>query len=207
MIKVAVSQRIDVWPDRGERRDALDQALIGFLGAVGVVPVPVPNALDVEGDSEGRMVTLDDWMTVVQPDGVVLSGGNDIGSCADRDGVERALLDRAEREGIPVLGICRGMQMLGIWAGAELKRVESHVRTMHSLVGEIAGQANSFHDYALSACPQGFRVIARSEDGEIEAIGHESLPIEGWMWHPERGEIAKRDLERAKTLLFGRSGS
>ena len=40
---VAVSQRVDVYPDRNERRDALDQRLITFLSVAGFVPVPVPN--------------------------------------------------------------------------------------------------------------------------------------------------------------------
>ena len=38
----------------------------------------------------------------------------------------------------------------------------------------------------LAACPQGYRVLARSADGGIEAIQHDHLPWEGWMWHPER---------------------
>jgi putative glutamine amidotransferase len=46
-------------------------------------------------------------------------------------------------------------------------------------------------------------VIARSEDGSIEAIRHTSLLWEGWMWHPEREEtFASHDIRRLK-MLFG----
>ncbi len=102
-----------------------------------------------------------------------------------RDATERYLLSWAEKNLVPVLGICRGMQMMGVWAGGSLKRMAGQV-TRHLLQGEVVGEVNSFHDFSLSGCPLGFEVVARSEDGEIEAIRHTDLPWEGWMWHPER---------------------
>jgi len=47
---VAVSQRVDDYPDRNERRDVLDQRLIEFLLAAGYLPIPVPNSLFAERD-------------------------------------------------------------------------------------------------------------------------------------------------------------
>ena len=67
---VAVSQRVDHFPDRNEARDALDQSLAAFVVICGHVPVPVPNALGG---------AIRDWLTLVRPAAVVLSGGNDIG--------------------------------------------------------------------------------------------------------------------------------
>lgn len=190
---VAVSQRVDAFPERQEVRDALDQRMAMFIAAAGGLCVPVPNAL---GDG------LDAWLHVVQPAAVVLSGGNDLGQCAERDATERYLLDHAQTYRLPVLGICRGLQMMAHRAGVMLRPVQGHVCTRHALAGVITGTANSFHSFALCACPEGFSVLARSEDGEIEAIRHQDLPWEGWMWHPEREAVfASRDIERLKGLL------
>jgi gamma-glutamyl-gamma-aminobutyrate hydrolase PuuD len=192
---VAVSQRVDVLPERGEKRDALDQRLVAFLAISGHVPVPVPNALGG---------AIREWLAVVHPAAVVLSGGNDIGQCVERDQTESALLTYAQERLLPVLGICRGMQMLAHWSGTGLRPVRGHGKTRHRLTGVIAGEVNSYHSFSLATCPGDFEVISRSEDEEIEAIRHQSLPWEGWMWHPEREEhFAYRDIQRIKVLFGG----
>lgn len=197
---VAVTQRVDVIADRGERRDCLDQQMVRFLLDAGFLAVPVPNSMVVsESEPSG---SLQDWISGLNPTGIVLSGGNDLGSIPERDHTESQLLQWASEEKVPVLGICRGMQMMGAWAGGSLKSVVGHVRTQHDLQGEISGLANSFHNYAFADCPPGFSVLSRSEDNEIEAIWHENLPWEGWMWHPERVEIfMERDIQRLSELF------
>ncbi len=202
---VAVSQRVDHFQDRGEIRDALDQRLISFLLMTGFIPVPVPNGLykpspDCWCDHE----PLGTWLDALKPQAFVLSGGNDIGQYPERDSTENFLLEYARKHQTPLLGICRGMQMIANWAGVGLHPVCGHVRTRHRLSGEITGEANSYHDFTLVTCPVDFEVISSSEDGEIEAIRHQSLPWEGWMWHPEREEnFAKRDIQRIKALFCG----
>lgn len=201
---VAVSQRVDVHPGRGETRDALDQAIVDFLAAAGCLTIPVPNSLDRSGasrDAAGEYLTA--WLTSVAPDAVLLSGGNDIGQHPERDATEDRLLRYAEQRRSPVLGFCRGMQMLAHRAGTGLISVEGHVRTRHIVHGLISAEVNSFHDMALAGCPDGYQVLARSADGQIEAIGHTVLPWEGWMWHPEREvPFSESDLHRAR-MIFG----
>ncbi len=202
---VAVSQRVDHYPGRNEARDALDQRLITFMRVAGFIPVPVPNGL-YKALPDGGLdhEALDSWLAAVKPEALVLSGGNDIGQFRERDLTEGWLLDHASLHQMPLLGICRGMQMMALWSGADLHPIQGHVRTRHCLTGEIVGEVNSYHGFSLATCPVEFEVLARSEDGEIEAIRHQSLPWEGWMWHPEREEIfAARDVKRIKALFGG----
>jgi len=169
---------------RDEIRDALDQRLASWLLQAGFLPVPIPNLI-LDGSG------LDHWIQAVKPEALILSGGNDIGACPARDATESHLLSWASVHKVPVLGICRGMQMMAVWAGATLSKVEGHVRVRHQLVacpesGDLPMSVNSYHDWAISGCPDSFTVVAQSEDGAIEAIRHTELPWEGWMWHPER---------------------
>lgn len=195
MKRIAVSQRVDYLKDRHEKRDALDQNLVKFLQAIDCLAFPVPNVLPTA-------TSLRLWLKHVQPDGILLSGGNDIGQEPSRDQIEHNLLEFAGDSGCPVLGICRGMQVLAVHHGAHLTPINHHVRTRHQLAGPICGEANSFHGQKISHCPDNFQILATSEDGTIEAIGHQYLPFEGWMWHPEREDkFMQRDLERAQCLF------
>ena len=88
-------------------------------------------------------------------------------------------------------------------AGASLRKVNGHVRVRHDLQGDISGEANSFHDLIVDSCPSDYQVLARSEDGEIEAIGHQNQRWEGWMWHPEREDtFDPRDIQRVRNLFL-----
>lgn len=200
MKTLVISQRIDEYPDRGERRDALDQALVRFVSQAGYVPILVPNSLvdtsladGFEGTTHSITLlspkvgkSLEDFLKRVNPDGIVLSGGNDVGACVDRDITEALLIRYAINHEIPLLGICRGMQMLAVYSGVGLGDVAHHVRTRHVLKGQYTHEVNSFHNHSLVDVPANFKLAAASEDGAIEAIYHMSLPLYGWMWHPER---------------------
>ncbi len=196
---IAISQRVDREVARLENRDALDQRLTCWVTAFGGMPLPVPNTL-------GENIV--DWLKVVRPSAVLLSGGNDIGDSLERDRTELLLLRYAEQTKLPVLGICRGMQMLAQYAGAKLVPVKGHTATYHVLKGKdvaygtLPSEVNSFHSWGLACCPPNYITIATALDESIEAICHRDLPWEGWMWHPERevnfGEI---ELARARKLL------
>jgi len=204
---VAITQRIDSVAGRAELRDALDQRLVQWLVHAGFLPVLVPNTLSATGHPSGQ--ALESWLQVIQPGALILSGGNDIGEYPARDDTERYLLSWAETKRVPVLGICRGLQMMAVWAGVDLVKKEGHVGTRHQLVvharkDEWPANVNSYHNWGLASCPAGFEVAAKAEDGSIEAITHSKLPWEGWMWHPEReAPFSPQDIKRLKRLFSG----
>lgn len=129
-----------------------------------------------------------------------------------RDRFEYALLREAVSQRKPVLGICRGMQVINTffggtlwqdlpsqrpdgllnhqrpdckWEGVHSVRIESASR-LYSLLGVDSCEVNSTHHQAVKDVAPGFRVSARSMDGVIEAIEHEQCNILAVQFHPER---------------------
>ena len=193
--KVVLSQRVDAVQSTPEIRDAIDQDMTRWLRLAGFHIYPIANTMQSKAD-------IFSWLHNLSPEYVVLSGGNDIGECPARDFTEAALIDYAETHKLPLLGICRGMQMLAWQSQVSLYPVSGHVNTRHQLVGEISGEANSFHEYAITECPENYEILARSQDGVIKAIRRKDMLWEGWMWHPEReNPFSDRDFGRLRELF------
>jgi len=155
-------------------------------------------------------------------DGVVLVGGGDVvpgrydqapdpataGTSDDRDRLELDLLERALADGLPVLAVCRGLQILNVALGGDLVQhlprltgSEAHqpepgafapvvVHTergshVHRLCGERV-EVRCSHHQAVDRLGRGLRVTARSEDGVIEAAELDGQAfVVGVQWHPE----------------------
>ncbi len=181
MKTVAVTQRVSIVPAYGERRDCLDQAWTKFLAACGLLPILLPNVTEVAlALCEGAEIA-----------GLVLTGGNDLavlgGDAPERDAVESAVLDRAERRRLPVLGVCRGMQVIQQRFAIPLRPVQGHVtpRQVIRIGGELI-EVNSYHRFAAFDSRPPLNVWAVAADGVVEAIRHSAQSITGIMWHPER---------------------
>ena len=158
MRKVLITQRLVSNADYPEERDALDVRWALLLREVGLVPVPVPSAVNVP-----ELLSA-----VGDVAGLILSGGNDLSVVNDnplsrrRDALEEALVSKLG--GAPVLGVCRGLQFLGARSGFPLVKVIGHTATRHVLrvdertrwLQDFDGlEVNSFHTFSLS--PEGVR--------------------------------------------------
>ena len=161
-------------------------------------------------------------------DGLLLAGGDDMdptlfgqtnqcsrGIDRARDDVELALLNAFLGAGKPVLAICRGHQVVNVWAGGDLIQdldpalapfhgggEEDRVHTvragegtlLHRLYGPLFS-VNSFHHQALGRLGKGLTAVAWTEGGVVEAVEHRDLPLISVQFHPERmtGEKARPD--------------
>jgi putative glutamine amidotransferase len=200
--RVLVTQRVVVEPEHGERRDALDQRWHAFLAECGVVPVLVPN----HAEAAARLASE------VRFDGLLLTGGNDLGvlggDAPERDAAEELLLERALDARVPVLGVCRGMQLLLHRSGAELGRVEGHVQARQTIrIDGVPTEVNSYHAFGCSEVPPELEVWARADDGVVKAVRHRSLPLLGVMWHPERlAPFRAADVALFRSVFGARAG-
>ena len=119
------------------------------------------------------------------------------------DDLEIGLYQAFFAAGKPIFGICRGIQLINVAAGGTLWQdlktqrpgLKDH-RQPHQVkldaavdLARLFGpwiEANSSHHQAVCDLAPGFRAIAWSDDGVVEAITHETRMIEAVQWHPER---------------------
>ncbi|MBD2104275.1 gamma-glutamyl-gamma-aminobutyrate hydrolase family protein [Leptolyngbya sp. FACHB-261] len=191
----------------------LPGAYVDAIRAAGGVAVLLP-----PGETEPAQ-----WLPLLN--GLVLAGGGDIepeayggqyhptlyGMDPERDASELTLARSALVANLPVLGICRGLQILSVAAGSKLlphvpdvfgtavlHRKENPRRPIaHSVqlvsdsrLAELMGQTEvsvvSWHHQAIHTVPSGWRAVAHAADGVIEALEHISHPwATAVQWHPE----------------------
>jgi len=194
-LKLGITMRVLEAQGYSEPRDALAQNWTTFIKTA------LPEAAWLLLPNIGKEA-IRDYCEEWGINRLILTGGEDIGQSSIRDETEMDLLSWARDKHIPVLGICRGMQLIADWSGVKLRRVDGHVSVRHKLQGDLTQEVNSFHNCSLVSCPPGFDVLARSPDGEIEAIQNKALKWEGWMWHPEREiPVCGNDVIRLQRLF------
>jgi len=208
----------------------MNQTYVRTLEQLGALPVMIPLHM-TEASLRGIFERLD---------GLFLPGGEDIDPAnygaerhdllgatdKERDRTELLLTQWAIEAGMPVLGVCRGVQMINVACGgslvqdlhSEFPELDKHdyfppsyerYRISHqvevepdSRLAQAMGQrheVNSMHHQGIHRVGFGLRVVARAEDGLPEALEAPALPFAvGVQWHPE--ELAKTD--QMSTNLF-----
>ena len=157
-------------------------------------------------------------------DGLILTGGIDVDPSyfgaephpflglvdGPRDRFEMALYHAARAKGAPVLGVCRGHQLINVAAGGTLyQHLPSVVQTVQHEQADITGaplhgvtlepgsavaqafgvarvRTNSYHHQAVDKPGQGLKVVGRTADGTVEALENtDGSFVLGVQWHPE----------------------
>lgn len=219
---------------KGKTLQYLEQSLAHWVMSQGAIAYMIPAPA---GDAEVGFADLVDGL-----DGLVLQGGSDVSPKSYRetaikpewngdfirDQYEIALFEEFTRQGKPVLGVCRGAQLLNVAFGGTLYQdIETQVlgarnhrnweiydQNFHAIQiepksglanlypGVISARVNSVHHQAIKDVGKGLVVEARSEDGVIEAIRAEGLPyVFAVQWHPEFQDPADRSLFDSRPIL------
>lgn len=185
-MKVGLSMRVTQAVDYDEPRDSISHDWLVRLREWSMCPVLIPNILaDATAYLETAGVDL-----------LVLTGGDDLGSTKLRDDMEASLLEHALARSLPVLGVCRGLQLINEFFGGRSIPVTGHVAAPHAvdMVGSWADfygdgtRVNSYHNLGIEAGGVGasLAVTATDSEGFVEAIEHRDQPMAAIMWHPER---------------------
>lgn len=200
-------------PDDWTPQHVLNESYFHAIRHFGGIPLLIPVLAEPE-ELEYLMSTID---------GLILTGGQDldpvlfgesilnetVSLCPERDEAEYAALKLAVKRDLPILGICRGAQVMNVFFGGSLyqdiptqlpdseqHRMEAPFRrTCHSCIPmkgtplENWGTfgVNSHHHQSVKAVAPGYRCMGKSEDGVIEAVFDPRHSFRwGVQWHPER---------------------
>ena len=211
----------------GYKRAYVNKDYVDAVIRAGGVPLIIPFSTDKEVIiSQAQLI-----------DGLILSGGHDISpynygqepsqkigeTFPERDTYEIILLEESKKRNIPILGICRGFQLINVAAGGTLyqdlslipgnilkhNQVSNPTLKTHkveikenSFISSIFGKetmVNSFHHQVINKVANDFIVVAKASDGVVEAIEHKTYKfLVAVQWHPEMLAV---NCEKARELF------
>ena len=211
----------------GYKRAYVNKDYVDAVIRAGGVPLIIPFSTDKEVIiSQAQLI-----------DGLILSGGHDINpynygqepsqkigeTFPERDTYEMILLEESKKRNIPILGICRGFQLINVAAGGTLYQdlslipgnslkhnqvsnptVKTHKVEIkeNSFISSIFGKetmVNSFHHQVINKVANDFIVVAKASDGVVEAIEHKTYKfLVAVQWHPEMLAV---NCEKARELF------
>lgn len=195
----ALSTRITEAENYYEIRDSISHDLVNNLDNQNIIPLLISNS-GIEPEK---------YFNSIQFDLLILSGGDDLILKAKttkhdlekqkRDKTEKKLIEFCIKKNIPIIGICRGMQLINSFFGGSqtLDKKNIHVNQNHKISMDFQGNkiflnddffVNSFHAFVIEQenCGQELIPIMFAKDKTIEAFVHKKYQILGVMFHPER---------------------
>ncbi len=189
--KIGITTRIVNAQGYEEKRDALSQDWVKLLEQYNFIPILIPNNLS----------NISLFLEENSIEGIILSGGDNIGDNKERDHTEKQLIKFGIGRGLPIFGVCRGMQVINNFFKGKIKLSldDSHVGNDHEVIisnnkiSDILKQdkilVNSYHRNIINLEDIGESLISfaiNQKDNTVEGFLHKKLPIMGVMWHPER---------------------
>ena len=211
----------------GYKRAYVNKDYVDAVVRAGGVPLIIPFSTDKEVIiSQAQLI-----------DGLILSGGHDISpynygqepsqkigeTFPERDTYEIILLEESKKRNIPILGICRGFQLINVAAGGTLYQdlslipgnilkhfqgskptLKTHMIKIeeNSVISSIFGKetmVNSFHHQVINKVANDFIVVAKASDGVVEAIEHKTYKfLVAVQWRPEMLAV---NCEKARELF------
>ena len=207
---IAITMRTSNAHEYYEPRLAISVDWMDYLTHINCLPVLIPTVSKISGHCFDRS----------NAEILLLTGGDDvqIRLCAEfssfqenhtgseRDISEMGLIKKAIDNGVPIIGVCRGFQLLNLYFGGKLGLLsDQEIARNHSngehwieivdskfqtLLGAEKIKVNSFHRFGIQRHEIGRDLIVAgvSGDGLVEAFYHSKLPIIALQWHPERDE-------------------
>jgi len=198
-LKIGISSRIVNSEKYDEKRDAISHDWPQFIEKIGANMILIPNSL----------TNVNNFLNDMNINGIILSGGDNIGDDRERDETENKILNFAITNKIPLFGVCRGMQVINKFFNGIIEKNSdsSHVKNLHdiTLVNNqlIASmnkenlKVNSFHNNIITQSNLGNDIepfAITNNDKTIEGFFHRILPIAAVMWHPERDSNEENQL-------------
>lgn len=138
------------------------------------------------------------FQTYRKIDLIILPGGNNLNGkdklSKIRMTIEKKILSFGIKNNIPVIGVCRGMQVINKYFGGKIKKINDHMNTNHEVFFEKEFfkkkklKVNSFHNFCIPEkfMARKFIIFAKDKMQNIEMFKHTEMKIYGVMWHPER---------------------
>jgi len=210
-MRIGLSMRTFSTGSYVEHRDGLAQDWARFIEKLEYTPIFIPNSL----------LKVNEFLSNLSLDMIILTGGGvgpvqletatkDIQN--KRNFTEKALIEYSVANQTPLLGVCRGFQLINTFFGGTFTQgltgteqiSVNHVATEHKvffveqdwsdLIKADQIQVNSFHDDGilvsqLAGCLD-ITAVSDEESSLVEGFRHKFLPISGIQWHPERSDTS-----------------